>query len=120
MRKTTLCIAPTFSSLLILAFFFFAPLKAHAALTDGLVGWWTFNDPDITNNLIVDRSGQGNNGGFIGGSTSSAKTIGKLGQALKFDGVDDYIQTPFNQTLLPATITAWVTVDAADLAACDA
>jgi hypothetical protein len=50
-----------------------------------LVGLWTFDGPDVTDK-VYDRSGQGNNAYFYNGATSSAKTIGKLGQALKFDG----------------------------------
>jgi hypothetical protein len=60
-------------------------LQHGSSLASGLVGLWTFDGPDVTDK-IYDRSGQGNNGYFIGGSTSSAKTIGKLGQALTFDG----------------------------------
>lgn len=69
-------------------------------LKSGLVGWWSFDGADIVNN-VVDKSGSGNTGymqGFT--STSSAKVAGKLGQALKFDGVNDFVkvtnQTPFN------------------------
>src|SRR5262245_55089447 len=61
------------------------PQNTHAALADGLVGYWSFNGPDVTDK-VYDRSAQGNHGYFNGGSTSSAKTIGKLGQALSFDG----------------------------------
>lgn len=64
-------------------------LQQGSSLASGLVGHWTFDGPDVTS-VIADRSGQGNNGGFFGGATSSAKTIGKLGQAIRFDGVDDY------------------------------
>lgn len=56
----------------------------------GLVGYWTFDGKDVTDK-VYDRSGQNNHGYFIGGATSSAKTIGKIGQALNFDGGDDYV-----------------------------
>jgi hypothetical protein len=56
---------------------------------NGLVGHWTFDGADIVG-TIADRAGS-NHGYFIGGATSSAKTIGKLGQALNFDGIDDYV-----------------------------
>lgn len=58
--------------------------------SDGLVGYWSFNGPDVTDK-VYDRSGAGNNGYFVGGATTSAKTIGKVGQGLQFDGVDDYV-----------------------------
>ena len=67
-------------------------LQQGSTLANGLVGHWTFDSPD-TRTTITDRSGQGNNGYFIGGATSSAKTNGKLGQALRFDGVDDFVAT---------------------------
>ncbi len=56
-----------------------------STLSSGLVGYWSFNGTDVTDK-VYDRSGVGNNGYFIGSATSSAKTIGKVGQALKFDG----------------------------------
>ena len=62
-------------------------------MTSGLVGVWSFDGPDVTDK-VYDRSGQGNNGYFIGGATTTAKVIGKMGQALKFDGVDDYVVIP--------------------------
>jgi hypothetical protein len=75
-----------------------ATLTNGSTLKTGLVGHWTFDGPDITPS-IVDRSGQGNNGGFIGGATSSAKTIGKMGQALKFDGANTYVDVPAASSL---------------------
>jgi uncharacterized protein (TIGR02145 family) len=60
-------------------------------LKNGLVGWWTFDGDKMKNN-VADSSGNGNNGNMVGfTSTSSAVVAGKLGQGLKFDGVDDYV-----------------------------
>src|SRR3989344_4329133 len=56
----------------------------------GLVGHWTFDGADVTDK-VYDKSGQGNHGYFIGGATTTAKVKGKIGQALKFDGVDDRV-----------------------------
>jgi Concanavalin A-like lectin/glucanases superfamily len=67
-------------------------LQRGSSLEKGLVGHWTFDGPDVTDK-VYDRSGQGNNGYLLagtdgsftgGGPTSTAKTIGKLGQALNF------------------------------------
>jgi len=60
----------------------------------------------------VDRSGQGNHGGFFGRATSTAKTIGKLGQALQFDGVNDRVIT--GEVTIPATFSAamWMYIGA--------
>jgi hypothetical protein len=61
--------------------------------TSGLIGYWSFNGPDISwsANTAYDRSGQGNNGTITNMSTSSSPTIGKVGQALSFDGVNDNV-----------------------------
>ncbi len=78
--------------------FFLLPSEADAALiiqapkyiglNSGLVGYWSFNAPDMAGNTAYDRSGQGNNGTLTGGPT---RAIGKIGQALSFDGVNDYV-----------------------------
>jgi hypothetical protein len=65
-------------------------LQRGTALANGLVGHWTFDGPDVTDK-VYDRSGQGNNGYFYGSATSSAKTIGKLGQGLVFNGTNNYV-----------------------------
>ena len=80
-------------------------------LTNGLIAMWSFNGPDITDNQILDVSGNGKHGGLINGATSSAKTIGKVGQALSFDGVNDYIKTNFGPSLTDMTIATWVYLD---------
>jgi len=85
-------------------------LTNGSTLTSGLVGHWTFDGPDITTS-ILDKSGNGNNGGFGGGSTSSAKVAGKLGQGLQFDGVNDYVDmgNPASlQTTGDLTLSVWI------------
>ena len=65
------------------------PLQTEAELTAGLIAHYTFDGPDVTDK-VYDRSGQGNNAYvYDGGATSSMKTAGKLGQALRFSGVND-------------------------------
>jgi len=57
--------------------------------TDGLVGYWNFDGPNTTStNGTRDTSGQNNWGAFNGGVKPTA---GIVGQALSFDGVDDYV-----------------------------
>ncbi len=82
-------------------------------LNSGLVGHWTFDGADITANAILDKSGSGNNAGFHGGSTSSAKTLGKMGQALKFNGSSSYVDMGTNASIrvsFPFTIATWIKV----------
>ncbi len=54
----------------------------------GLKGYWSFNGQDMSGTTAYDRSGAGNDGTLTGGP---AVKWGKLGQALQFDGTDDYI-----------------------------
>lgn len=106
--------------------FFFPSAKTHAAATLqtlrpasnnlGLVGFWSLDGTDVTTS-VIDRSGQGNNGGFYNAATSSVKTVGKIGQAMTFDGVDDFIKIPDsslydNTTTL--TVSVWMKASVAD------
>jgi len=54
-----------------------------------------------------DRSGYGNHGTIYG----AARAGGKIGMALSFDGVDDYVNVPHSASLVPArdfTIMFWM------------
>ena len=64
-------------------------------LNRGLVGYWTMDGGDInwTTNQTVDHSGNGNTGTLSNLSSLTSPSIGKIGQALSFDGVDDYVLT---------------------------
>lgn len=77
-------------------------------LTNSLVGFWSFNGADMTTATATDRSGQGSNGALIGGPM---KVAGKVGQALNFDGTNDYIEIADNDILeggTTKTISVWV------------
>jgi hypothetical protein len=96
------------------------PHKSHAAviiqrplyvgLTSGLVGSWSFDGPDMNATKALDKSGQGNHGTLTNGPVRKA---GKIGQALSFDGVDDYVDvsdpgtSPFDLTGT-ITVGAWI------------
>jgi hypothetical protein len=80
-----------------------------------LVGWWTFDGGDLTNSSAssTDRSGQGSNGSLRGSSGSQSKpqpVIGKIGQALRFDGTDDYVTIPSGSGVSAdgVTFSAWI------------
>ena len=65
-------------------------------LRNGLMGWWTFDGADVTAVTTTDKSGTGNNGTRVSGT----KIInGKIGQAMKFDGVGSYIDLGSSATL---------------------
>lgn len=77
-------------------------------LSDGLVGHWTFDGRDLNGTTAYDRSPVGTNTGTISGAVTA---IGKMGQALKFDGVNDYISVSYNSSLeLPdagGSVSCW-------------
>ena len=77
-------------------------------ITNGLVGLWTFNGPDMSGTTAYDRSGQGNNGTLTNGPSPA---IGKVGQALKFDGSNDSVNTGDIAAIDAATtlsVSVWV------------
>jgi len=72
----------------------------------GLVSYWSFDEGAGT--TAYDASGKGNNGTLVNGPKW---TNGKFGQALSFDGVDDYVEVPNSPSLNPTvaiTIMAWI------------
>lgn len=79
--------------------------------TSGLVGYWPLNGPDISGTTAYDRSDSGNDGTLTNGPTP---TIGKVGQALSFDGTDDYVNiginvyNPILSGAAAVTVSAWV------------
>ena len=88
-------------------------------LTNGLVGYWTLDGPNMasTSGVVArDSSGNNNNGTLTNGPT---KAIGKVGQALNFDGVDDYVNAGSasildnleNQGGGGMTVSVWVNAD---------
>ncbi|MAH26654.1 MAG: hypothetical protein CMI19_06845 [Opitutae bacterium] len=76
-------------------------VKTSDALLNGLVGWWKFDETSGT--VAYDSSGNGNDGSLTGGPTWAT---GKIGGALSFDGVDDYVlvSKDFGSTV---SISAW-------------
>ena len=56
------------------------------AILNGLVGWWKFDEGSGT--VAYDSSGNGNDGNLTNGPTWAT---GKIGGALSFDGVNDYV-----------------------------
>jgi hypothetical protein len=58
-------------------------------LLNGLVGWWKFDEGSGT--VAYDSSGNGNDGSLTNGPTWTA---GKIGGALSFDGLNDFVYVP--------------------------
>ena len=82
---------------------------------NGLVGHWTFDGSDISGTRAKDRSGNVNHGTLTNGPIQA---IGRLGQAINFDGVNDKI-TVLNATSLKMsgtlTMTAWIYIKSISL-----
>jgi hypothetical protein len=79
-------------------------------ITNGLVGHWTFDGPDIFSTTAIDSSSNGNNGAM----TNGPKTVlGKIGQALSFDGSDDRIEisSTFGLGTTNMSVALWVNLD---------
>ncbi|VVB96495.1 Concanavalin A-like lectin/glucanases superfamily protein [uncultured archaeon] len=71
----------------------------------GLVAFWNFNDGSGT--IASDTSGNGNTGTI----TSATWTTGKMGSALQFDGVNDYVDAGKGASLNingEITLMAWI------------
>lgn len=80
-------------------------------VTNGLIGHWTFDGNDMTPK-VIDRSGQGNHG-TLSGFTATTTVVGRLGQALNFDGSDDLINAQSGTSIDNlfqggGTISAWI------------
>ena len=73
-------------------------------LTSGLVGYWAFDGPDIAGTSVTDLSGQGVSGTMTNGPDAA---IGISGQALSYDGTDDYTDFGDFQILANGTVTFW-------------
>jgi hypothetical protein len=77
-------------------------INGVAALDDGLVAYYSFDDGTAT-----DNSGNGNDGRVFG----ATPTGGVLGNALYFNGSSDYVAVPHSSTLnlnSEFTISGWV------------
>jgi len=71
-------------------------------VSSGLVGLWHMNNETQSGSVaenetyIYDFSGNNNNGSYFGSGTGGygGTSDGKFGNAMTFDGVDDYVDTP--------------------------
>src|SRR3989344_6617628 len=94
----------------ILPLFLFAaisfPATSHASLTDGLVGYWTFDGKDTNwrTNTTNDRAGT-NHGTMTSMSTTTSPVAGKIGQGLKFDGSTSFVSVA--NTITTRSVSFW-------------
>ncbi len=79
-------------------------ISAKTNITEGLVAYYPFNGN------ANDESGNGNNG-TVYGATLTMDRFGNANNAYIFDGINDYILVPDNNSLdlsIGLTITAWI------------
>ena len=106
------------SSFLLLTSYFLLPASAEAATLSrpannlGLVAYYSFNEG--TGTQAGDFSGKGNHGTTTNmaeppTATSGWTSAGKLGSALNFDGINDYVNAN-NSSSLDTSVTNKVTV----------
>src|SRR3989338_8110966 len=77
-----------------------------STIRDGLVGHWSFDGADMGTTSARDASGNANTGWLINGAK---KAIGKIGQGLSFDGVDDNVSAVIGSVPSATfTISAWI------------
>ena len=71
----------------------------------GLVGWWKLDESGGTS--AEDSSDNDNNGTLMGGPQWQPSG-GKVDGALKFDGMNDYVDTGYTANLSTWTVAVWV------------
>lgn len=93
-------------------------LGTPTGVDTSLKGYWSFNGQDISGTTAFDRSGAGNTGTLTNGPT---KVPGKIGQALSFNGTDQYVvmadASAFTFGTSPVTLVAWVKFNTGSLGA---
>ena len=66
-------------------------VEAEEYVTRDLIGYWTMDKANIDGQIVKDISGNKNHGVIIG----NPQTVrGIIGEALDFDGVDDFVALP--------------------------
>jgi hypothetical protein len=86
-------------------------------LSSGLVGYWSFDGKtmDWAKSQAKDLSGAGNTGQLIKMSTTTSPVMGKIGQAMSFNGTNSYVDVPYNPSFAfertnTFSVSAWVKV----------
>ena len=72
-----------------------ANLDAQEMVIDGLIGFWTFDKTTIAGKTVKDLLG--NHDGTINGAPEIV--AGKIGDALSFDGKDDFVEVKYSESL---------------------
>jgi len=87
---------------------------SNAVISNGLVGYWTFDGAtttwsSATAGITGDLSGNFNTGTLTNMNRATSPVVGKIGQGLKFDGANDYVQVAsFMSGLTTFSVSVWV------------
>ena len=102
MKKLMLILTFTLTGLMITVNAF-----TKAIVTDGLVGYWTFDQNTIKNNIVQDVWGE--NDAMIAGKPTI--TAGTVKRGIRLDGIGDYVMLPnignFGSRIGAYTFEAW-------------
>lgn len=85
------------------------PAFCSADIQTGLLDYWSFDGKDVNwaTNTAIDKKDGNNNVQITSMSTSTAASAGVIGQALRFDGVNDFLDgTGYTMTVF--TVSAWI------------
>jgi prepilin-type N-terminal cleavage/methylation domain-containing protein len=84
--------------------------RADVSFKDNLMGSWSMDKTSaIHNSIIFDSSGQGNHGTlYTSDGTTNKAVAGMVNNALRFDGINDYVQLPDTGSLTSFTIVGWI------------
>lgn len=84
--------------------------RGTAAITDGLVGYWPFDEKSGTN--AADASGAGRNGNLANFPRDGSQWVpGQIGGSLEFTGTNSVVVTNFSNPISTMTFSAWVWAD---------
>ncbi len=94
---------------LIVAIMILVPQGNAKIDSESIVGAWLFDEGG--GDTARDSSGKGNDGKLVG---DPKRVAGKFGEALEFDGEDDCVEVPDDDTLdvTAVTLAAWVKSEA--------
>src|SRR5262245_60270051 len=98
----------------LLAFLAGSCLPLHGAISDGLIGYWTF---DQTNGLVaIDSTTNGNHGALNGFPIDNSQWVsGRIGGALSFRGAvsGDYVRVPnYPKPTSAMSVSVWAWAEA--------